>query len=128
MRGAGGKDSRKKNTASFKPGNPGKPKGAVSFEKRKLAAACRELVYKNAPDHFQKLFEDKNPSVPLMKVRQDAIEWASDRGWGKAPQTINLGKGIDPNSPEGVLLQIAGQPIPQSSTESNDEESNGDGS
>jgi hypothetical protein len=123
MKGAGGKG--KPNRTSFKPGNPGKPKGAVSFEKRKLAAACRELVEKNASTHFEQLFTDEHPSVQLMKVRQDAIEWAAERGYGRAPLSVKLGGKIDPDSPEGVLLRIAGQNLP--GAEKNDDEDFEDG-
>lgn len=107
----------------FAPGNPGKKKGNVSIGKRKIAQAARELFERYAPKHFEDLFKPaKKPSTQLLKVRQDALEFLANRGWGRAPMTVHVGKSIDPNSPEGILLALAGQPIPGGGGSDNDDD------
>jgi hypothetical protein len=99
----------------FGKGNPGKPKGAVSWEKRKIAEAAREMFEKHAPKEILALLhQNKNLAVKL-----GVIEFLAERAYGKAP--IKVHASIDPDSPEGILLLLAGQPIPGSSTSSETE-------
>lgn len=102
------------NRGQFKPGNAGKKKGTVSWEKRKLAEAAREMFEELAPKELRELIV-QNRNLP---VKLDAIRFLADRAYGKAPQTVRLG--MDPDSPEGILLKIAGQVLP-GSTEGGDE-------
>ena len=93
----------------FAKGNPGKKKGTVSWEKRKIADAARQMFEEHAPQEILFLLtQKKNLSVKL-----GVIEFLAERAYGKAPITVKAG--IDPDSPEGILLMLAGQPLPGSS-------------
>lgn len=94
----------------FAKGNPGKKKGTLSWEKRKIADAARELFEQECPNQILLLLrQNKNLSVKLQ-----TIEFLAERAYGKSPITVKAG--IDPDSPEGILLMLAGQPIPGSSS------------
>jgi|SRR5581483_3989452 len=94
----------------FGKGNPGRPKGSLNWEKRKLADAARELFEKHCPDEILSILHGDNDVV---KMR--CIEWLADRAYGKAPVVVRAG--IDPDSPEGILLMLANQTLPGSSEE-----------
>jgi hypothetical protein len=104
----------------FKKGQapgPGRPKGMVSFEKRRLASAMREFFLAEGPMALQRIIRNRrNPSAAIR-----AIEVVLERGWGKAQVVVRLG-GIEPGSPEAILLELAGQHIPLLGDGQDDEE------
>jgi hypothetical protein len=86
--------------------NPGKPKGATNWANRRIADVSREYLDKHADDVIAWLLgQRKNAGVLL-----ETIKFLTERADGKAPQTIK--HGLDPDSPEGILLRMANQPIP----------------
>jgi hypothetical protein len=92
----------------FAPGNPGgKLKSPTSKKTRAIAEVARELFDQYGTKTAKEIFESRGNFA----VKERLIEFLVERGWGKAPQTIRLG-GIDPNSPEGVLLAMSGQVLP----------------
>jgi hypothetical protein len=99
----------------FGRGNPGKPKGAVSWEKRKIAEAAREMFEEHAPEEIKFLLTQRTN----LAVKLGVIEFLAERAYGKAP--IKVHASIDPDSPEGILLLLAGQPLPGSSTSNSKE-------
>lgn len=100
-------EEKKPKPGTFRPGNPGKPKGAISWEKKKLADACRDLFERECPDQIIDILRSKN-----LPVKMRCIEWLAERAYGKAPMVVR--HGLDPESPEGILLRLAGQTLPGS--------------
>ena len=101
----------------FAKGNRGKPKGTLSWVKRKVADAAREMFEEECPQQLRHLIrQNKNLAVKLR-----AIEILMDRAYGRAPLIVRAS--MDPNSPEGILLSIAGQTIPGFTPPDEDDES-----
>jgi len=99
----------------FTKGNPGgKLKQPVSAKNRAIAEVCRELWDQYGTKTAKAIFE----SQKNWAVKERLLEFIVDRGWGKAPQTVTMKGRIDPNSPEGILLAIAGQSRPGDDDES----------
>lgn len=90
----------------FAAGNPGKPPGATNWANRKIAIIAREYLDASADQAIEWLLKQrKNPAVLLA-----TIEFLTERADGKAPQVVK--HGLDPDSPEGLLLAMSGQPLP----------------
>lgn len=86
--------------------NPGKPIGAVHFANRRIAEIAREYLDVAGDDAIRWLLEQrKNPAVLLATV-----EFLTERAEGKAPQVVK--HGLDPDSPEGILLALQNQALP----------------
>ncbi len=90
----------------FGPGNPGKPAGAKNWANRKIAQVAREYLEEHGDNAIVELLtQRKNLGVLL-----ETVKFLTERADGKAPQTIK--HGLDPDSPEGILLALAGQALP----------------
>lgn len=101
--------------------NPGKPIGAKHWANRKIAEVARDYLDEGGDDAIRFLLtQRKNPAVLLATV-----EFLTERADGKAPQTVK--HGLDPDSPEGILLALAGQALPgQSGGNSSSDETKGE--
>jgi len=100
--------------------NPGKPIGATNWSNRKIAEIARDYLDRGGDDAIRFLLtQRKNPAVLLATV-----EFLTERADGKAPQVVK--HGLDPESPEGMILAMCGQALPGQAGNSN--ESNGSGS
>lgn len=96
----------------FKPGNSGRPPGAVGKKNRPLAQLCREIVEGDAEvcrDLNQKgLLElvvsqayGLKSTALAVKVKLDLLEVLLAYGYGKPPVKVVLGE--EDESPDGVL-------------------------
>ncbi len=73
-----------------KSGNPGgRPKGLGPYLRKKYGEDARKILLAL---HKHAFSTDADVSV---KVRIDALSILLDRGWGKAPQTIELEGSVD---------------------------------
>jgi hypothetical protein len=99
----------------FGKGNPGKPKGAVSWAFRKVSEAARELFEERGRAALIEILDGKD-----LGAKMRAIEFLADRAYGKAAAIVRLG--LDPESPEGILLTLANQPLPGAAAGNDDKE------
>jgi hypothetical protein len=102
----------------FAKGTAGRPHGAIAWKNRKIAQISRQYLDEYGDKVVAKLLTGER--VPY-DVRLATVKWLTDRSDGKAPQTIR--HGLDPDSPEGLLLALAGQAVPgQTKADGDDEE------
>ena len=94
-------------SGQFSTGNPGRPPGAISTEKRELAELCRSIYHEHAADTFREIFTRSNrfPSAASLTLRLEALKFLASRGYGKEPKVVKLAS--DEDSAIGILLQIA---------------------
>jgi hypothetical protein len=99
----------------FLPGNAGRPPGAVSEEKRSLAAVCRELVEGSENVYFEVKGKGRMGLLELVTTRVGALRPSAAGvalqieflklmlayGWGKPPQKVILESEDD--SPDAIL-------------------------
>lgn len=104
--------------AQFRKGNPGKPKGAIARIRKDLAQWCRDESAKLAPVILQDI-HSLGRSVRAITLKVDVWRELNNRGWGRAPQTIDLGVGL--GGIEALLLEMADQPVPGRTFERGDE-------
>ncbi len=93
----------------FQPGNKfsrGRPKSSRNKATGELSEAAREILDEHFRPAMERLLRSRNPMV-LLQV----LKFLADRAYGKAP-LIASGGGIDPDSPQGLFMQLANQPIP----------------
>ena len=111
----------RQNRGRFAPGNPGKPAGAKHWANRKIATVAREYLDDYGDDVIAFLLSQRKNTGVLLET----IKFLTERADGKAPQTVK--HGLDPDSPEGILLAIANQPLPgQRGGSGSDEDTKGE--
>lgn len=99
--------------------NPGKPIGAKHWANRKVAEIARDYLDEGGDDAIRFLLtQRRNPAVLLQ-----TIEFLTERADGKAPQVVK--HGLDPDSPEGMLLAMAGQALPGQRSGGSDDKGTG---
>jgi hypothetical protein len=105
---------RQGKSGKFAQGNAGRPVGIKRWKGSKIAILAREYLDDHADEVILKLLTGKAPA----EVRLRTIQWLTDRADGKAPQVIR--HGMDPDSPEGILLSMMGQSLPGKTSDTED--------
>lgn len=98
----------------FQKGNAGRPKGALKKVNAELGTACREALETSFWPTVQRLLASGDD-----RVRLDTMKWLTDRGYGRAPETVRVGIAAD--SPEGVLLALSKQYRPGADDDAREE-------
>lgn len=92
----------------FEKGNAGGPGGSTKKDltKTELETSARLQLSRHFARSVRTLLTSKDQWIIL-----NTLKWLTDRAFGKAPMYVK-GSGIEPGSPEWILLKIAEQQIP----------------
>jgi hypothetical protein len=94
----------------FGKGNPG---GKLKKRHLQLAKSCRDLMDEFHVPTARAILTNKKESG---KTKLAVLQFLAERGYGKSPQVIKT-EGIEPGSPEAILLELTEQYIPGSDAE-----------
>jgi hypothetical protein len=99
----------------FPPGNGGRSAGVVRRVTREIAEWADGEFRDRASVVLGEILNSPARSIREKELRFEVVRWLADRAYGRAPQYLGIAiRGISPDSPEGILLQLSGESLPGS--------------